>query len=279
MLCEPKRQYGKIDVYFQAEVDGSVVSFVIEDKTYTEMHGEQLERHLRRVADDSAEEDLIKPVYLKTGYVFGDEREKARSKGYSVFDGEDMVAFLEVGARAGVHEIVRQYAEYMAEQVEYRRRALSEWNLDEGFVQWEFMVHLGRVLQLHPNRWPARGDNVGGAPWTQYPHWRNRGPFFWRLDSWKPLRLMVDTGEAGDRVLARWDEWSRTFEAARNKAGLNAARFRSVKSRRGKVVSEGTIGVVDIASCLREEGLDSCVARVEHLHRVFIASLDDEPPL
>ena len=279
VLCEPKRQYGKIDVYFQAKVDGSMVSFVIEDKTHTEMHGDQLERYLRKVADDSAEEEFIKPVYLKTGYVFGDEREKARSKGYSVFDGENMAGFLEVDARAGVHEIVRQYGEYMAEQVKYRRRALSEWNLDEGFVQWEFMVHLGQVLQLRPNGWPARGGNLSGDPWTQYPHWKDRGAFYWRLDSRKPLRLMVDTDEAGDQVLDRWDGWSRAFETARNKAGLSADQFRSVKSRRGTVVREGTIGAVDIASCLRGEGLDSCVARVECLHRVFIASLDDKVPL
>ena len=41
----PCPQHGGIDVYFQAKVDGNVVSFIVEDKTGTEMHGGQLERY------------------------------------------------------------------------------------------------------------------------------------------------------------------------------------------------------------------------------------------
>ena len=40
-----KRQYQKIDVYFQAEVNGKVVSFVLEDKIDTSYHSQQLERY------------------------------------------------------------------------------------------------------------------------------------------------------------------------------------------------------------------------------------------
>ena len=276
VLCEPKQQHRNMDVYFQAKVDGKVVSFIVEDKTRAEMHGDQLKRYLRTVMKDSVTEDLIKAIYLKTGYVFNDERENAESTGYSVFDIEDMVTFLDGDARVSVHEILRQYAEYMESERGYRRSALKAWNLDENFVQWEFMVRLGKVLQLSGKRWPARGVNVGGSAWTQYPHWKDRDEFYWRLDSWKPLRLMVDTGAAGDQVLARWGGWSRAFEDARNEAGLCAAKFRCVKSRRGSVVNEGAIGAVDISSCLREEGLDASVAKVTKLHRMFIALVGDE---
>lgn len=274
VLCEPKRQYGSIDVYFQAMVDGQVVSFVIEDKTHTEMHGDQLEKYKAIVAGDSIEEDLVKFIYLKTGYVFGDEREKAESVGYSVFDGENVLAFLATDGRRNLHEILRQYAEYMNEQVNNRRAALANWDLDESFVQWEFMVRLGRVLQLSGHGWPARYFNLGGAAWTQYPHWQDRGALFWRLDSWKPLRLMVDTRHAGDRVLARWDEWFRAFESARKEAGLNPAGFRSVRRKSGSVVREGTIGAIDIKSCLHRNGLECCVTRVNRLHQTF-RSLSD----
>ena len=276
VLCEPKLQHENMDVYFQAKVDEMVVSFIIEDKTDTEMHGDQLERYRRTVMEDSVTKDLIKAVYLKTGHVFDDEREKAESTGYSVFDIEDMVAFLDGDSRARVHEILRQYAEYIRSERDYRRSALKEWNLDESFVQWEFMVRLGKVLQLGGKSWPAKAVSVGGGAWTQYPHWEVRGEFFWRLDSWKPLRLMVDTSHAGDQALARWGEWSRAFEAARNEAGLSADTFRRVRSRRGTVVHEGTIGAVDISSCLREDGPDAAVAKVAKLHRMFIASVGDD---
>lgn len=280
VLCKPKRQYGRnghygrIDVYFQARVDGRVVSFVIEDKRHTEMGEDQLKRYRAIVTGDSIREHLVKFVYLKTGYVFDDEREKAESTGYSVFDGEELLAFLTTKGRANLHEIVRQYAEYLTEQVDYRRAALKNWNLDESFVQWEFMVHLGKVLQLSDHGWPARYFNIGGGAWTQYPHWRNRGALYWRLDSWKPLRLMVDTRQAGDSVLARWDGWSRAFESARCKAGLRPARFRSVRRKSGSVVNEGTIGAIDIKTCLQEKDLDCCVARLNQLHQAF-RSLSD----
>ena len=116
VLCEPKLQHENMDVYFQAKVDEMVVSFIIEDKTDTEMHGDQLERYRRTVMEGSVTKDLIKAVYLKTGHVFDDEREKAKSTGYSVFDIEDMVAFLDGDSRARVHEILRQYAEYIKER-------------------------------------------------------------------------------------------------------------------------------------------------------------------
>ena len=41
-VAEPMLQYSRIDVYFQARVDGSLVSFVVEDKVGTRMHGDQL---------------------------------------------------------------------------------------------------------------------------------------------------------------------------------------------------------------------------------------------
>ena len=279
VLCEPKLQHKNIDVYFQAKIDGKVVSFIIEDKTNTEMHGDQLKRYLRTVTEDSVAGDLIKAIYLKTGHVFDDEREKVESTGYSVFDIEDMAAFLDGDSRVRVHEILGQYAEYIRSERNYRRSALKEWKLDEDFVQWEFMVRLGKVLQLSKRKkWPGKGVSLGGEKWTQYPHWDVRDPFFWRLDPEKPLRLMVDTSRAKDQglqALTHWDEWSRAFEEARREAKLSAGSFRRVRSSRGKVVSEGTIGAVAISSCLKTEGPAATVTKVAKLHRMFIASVGD----
>ena len=65
----PCPQYKKIDVYFQAQVDRKTVTFLIEDKTNTRDHGRQLQQYLHAVSTDQQDEDLIKPVYFKTGYV------------------------------------------------------------------------------------------------------------------------------------------------------------------------------------------------------------------
>lgn len=289
VILGPWQQYGKIDVYFQAEVDGKRVSFLIEDKTHTEMHDDQLERYWEIVAKDGIEEDLVKLVYLKTGYVFGDEREEAKSKGYAVFDAEDMLAVLKERGDAERHEIVRQYVEFLRGQLAFRRMAFATWDLGHDFVQWEFMVRLSNALELHGKKrpWPGRWYNIGGGAWTQYPHYdderygHERGALYWRLDRGKPLRLMVDTTKAGERVLERWDAWSAAFDYAREtreegEIELPPGGFRRVRSRSGVVVGEGTIGAVDIRNCLCRAGLERVVKGVAVLHRRFVKLVDAE---
>lgn len=92
-------------------MDGQTVTFVVEDKTDTEVHGEQLARHL--------EEDLIKPIYCKTGYIFGNEREAVEQEGFSVFV-QDMADFLDGQSATQENEMLRQYAEYLAVYLEPR---------------------------------------------------------------------------------------------------------------------------------------------------------------
>ena len=108
-----RRQYHKIDVYFQAKVDEKTVSFIIEDKTYTKYHSCQLTRYIEAVSTDDEVENLIKPVYFKTGYVFSDEREVVECAKYSVFEAEDMASFLGSQDVTRENEILRQYAEYL----------------------------------------------------------------------------------------------------------------------------------------------------------------------
>lgn len=90
----PQRQRERIDVYFQARIDGRTVTFVVEDKTDTEMHGGQLKRYGCTVRQDDDEEDDFCLVYYKTGYVYDDERDEAQRAGYRVFGAKDMQRFL-----------------------------------------------------------------------------------------------------------------------------------------------------------------------------------------
>ena len=48
----PWKQYFKTDVYFQANINGKVVSFIIEDKTSSMMHGDQLKRYAEGIKND-----------------------------------------------------------------------------------------------------------------------------------------------------------------------------------------------------------------------------------
>ena len=278
ILEEPKPQYLNIDVYFQARVDGRVVSFIIEDKIHGKMHGDQLKRYQDAIKHDKSKEDLIKPIYFKTGYVFDDEREQAKEARYSVFDSTAMLEFLDSERRVDAHQILEMYAERLRRQVEERKCQLENYDLNKNFVQWEFMVRLGKGLcRLPGGKWPAQSNNNDGSAWTQYPHYDDDRVFFWRLDAnkwrpdlYKPLRLMVKTEAAGrNNVLERWDEWSQVFEEARKESGLSEVGFRKVRSKGGEPVWEGTIGSVDIKQCLQDEGWEKSVAKVVRLHEAF----------
>lgn len=285
ILEGPKTQYQNIDVYFQARVDGKVVSFIIEDKIHGEMHGDQLERYKNTIKHDNIEEDLIKLIYFKTGYVFHDELEQAKEAQYSVFDSEAMLEFLDSERRAGVHQILQQYAEHLRGQVKERKCQLKNYDLNKNFVQWEFMVRLRKELRRLPGeKWPARYYNNDGSAWTQYPHHKDPRIFFWRLDAnkwrpdlYKPIRLIVSRKGAEERsVRILWDDWYQFFKTACEEAELSAVRFRRVRTKYGKPVWEGTIGAVDIRQCLKNVGWEESVARVARLHMAFFRLVNNQ---
>lgn len=93
LLDAPSQQRNNIDVYFRASIDCKTVSFIIEDKVESTVHDNQLSRYLLKVATDSTREQLIKPVYFKTGYVSEEEEKYVHKRKYSVFDLSTFVNF------------------------------------------------------------------------------------------------------------------------------------------------------------------------------------------
>lgn len=280
----PRPQYDRIDVYFQAKVDGKKVSFIIEDKKDGSTDSDQLARHIEVVIGDKEKEDLIKPVYFKTGYVFNDEREVVECAKYSVFKAEDMARFLGSQDVTREKEILPQYAEYLAAFMEPRIKAQQEWNLNQDHVQWEFMLKLRDRLENADGEWQpfiptelsgsppdsdwlwyglGRGTN-SGSPWTQY--WFAKH-LFWRLDSWTPrLRLMIYLENAGRSVeesdgMVR--EYRDCFNEALQEEGLDARRF---VRRKGNECTIGSVEIANFQGMTVSEFLD----RVTRVHIRFL---------
>jgi len=66
------RQYKKIDVL--VILKNSKKAFLIEDKTYTSEHSEQIKRYKETIKNDFKEEiNDVKTVYFKTGFWFSDD--------------------------------------------------------------------------------------------------------------------------------------------------------------------------------------------------------------
>ena len=283
-VCTPVRQYGKekIDVYFQAKVDGKIVSFPIEDKINTQYHSNQLKRSLDYVINDDQDEDLIKPVYFKTGYVFSNEREAVEEDKYSVFEAEDMKNFLDSHPDAiREDQFLRQYSEYLNDKIEARAEALANWDLNQDYVQWEFMQKLrndlrgavGKWKHFVPNalsnfqhRWGDRlwRGTSRGRPFSQY--WFSEH-LFWRFDAWRPLRLMIDLEDAGESYNEIQERYRDFFVEALNQEGLCAGNARIV--RKG---NERTIGSIDTANL---QGMTVCefLDRVTRVHIRFLELL------
>ena len=281
-----KRQYHnhRLDVYFQAKVDEKMVSFIIEDKKDGSTHSNQLARYIEAVRTDDEEENLIKPVYFKTGYVFSDEREAVEKDKYSVFKAEDMASFLGSQDVTRENEILRQYAEYLAAFMKPRIKAQEEWELNQDHVQWEFMLNLRDRLEnaagewrpfipdelsgLPPNsgwlwRRVGRGGSYG-SPWTQY--WLAKH-LFWRLDSWTPrLRLMIYLENAGMSVeesAGMVSEYRDSFNEALQEKGLDARRF---GRKKGNECTVGSVEIANFQSMTVSEFLD----RVTRVHIRFL---------
>ena len=284
-VSSPTPQYCRIDVYFQAKVDGKTVSFIIEDKTYTKYHSCQLARYIEAVSTDDEKENLIKPVYFKTGYVFSDEREVVECAKYSVFKAEDMASFLGNQDVTRENEILRQYAEYLACQMKTRDDAQANWDLNQDHVQWEFMRKLRDRLENAAGEWRpfipdelsgsppnsgwlwcglGRSKNKGGSPWTQY--WFAKH-LFWRLDSGMPLRLMINIQNVGRTVERREVVGYRDrFKEALREEGLDTGGTRLVMRPNTQECTIGSIKTTDFQGMTVCEFLD----KVTRVHVRFL---------
>lgn len=288
---KPSRQYKNIDVYFQATINQKTVSFVIEDKINTQMHSGQLKRYLSEIGRDNKPEDEIRAIYFKTGYVYDEERERAETMKFSVFDASDMQVFLEQKPISDDHEILRQYRRHLEPLIEDRETKLQQWDLNMDFVQWEFLKRLRDCLENRRDEWNryldesfreadeadwiwkglARWRNTGGGAWTQY---RFTKYFHWRLDAGYPLRFRVST-EAARRIdkgfdAEVWGKWINAFKETQETHELPARTFQRRMKYRGELASEGTVGTIDIEKLLQNKSEDESLERIVQFHMSFL---------
>ncbi len=286
-VCTPIRQYQKIDVYFQAKVDGKRVSFIIEDKIDSQPGKDQLKNYRDSVVKDKEKKDLIKPVYFKTGYVFSEERDSVEQDKYSVFKAEDLKKFLDCHPDAiRENQILCQYSEYLNNKIHTRTEALKNWDLNQDYVQWKFMPKLRNVLIAAVDNWKhfrpkalsnfqhewkkslKRDKNTkGGSPYIQY--WFSTH-LEWRLDAWRPLKLKIyrnNPGGSKEESDAIVYEYRKHFKKVLQQAGLSG----NVRGR-VKKVQECAIGSIDTAN-LQGMIISEFLDRVRRVHIEFLKSV------
>lgn len=285
-----ERQYGnkndKIDVYVRVRAGGRTVSIVIEDKTFTSEHDDQLGRYRELVKGDEFEEDCFKLIYFKTGFLFSDERTTAVNAGYSIFDLDALCGFLSAEPAASEpNDLLAQFREHKIELQKQHCQKLDCWDVNENFVQFHLMEEIRCRLQAGLDWWsflPEGWENDAllrgtsrGNPWSQY--WFAKH-LFWRLDGWRrELRLMayVDL-EYMPAHLPAWrhgdmDDYRRLFDEAMDETeGLAKG-----KSQTKKTATEQTLGAVKLPLVTDEwwaarKDMDDFLERIPKLQKNLI---------
>ncbi len=195
LIIEPKRQFHKIDVFFQVKIkENELVSFGIEDKTDTTHHSNQLVKYKDKLNNvkEVKESDGLVLIYFKTGY-FTLKDETASQDGYKLLNLKKIDSFLSKWQISNpIFSDYQSYIHRRHEKIESELKRFidnNEYNLfSEYYVQYEFMRKLeAKCPEIRVESYPPReeekikticsGKNSGGTPWTQY--------YF--LHCWRPV--------------------------------------------------------------------------------------------
>lgn len=241
---EIHQQDQKIDVLARVK-DKSDRQYVllIEDKTGTKNHGEQLKEYYTKVADGKTKlgpvnkDENLYPIYLKTGnQSLRDDRcieENKRIEGkynYKVFNRQDFLEVFEL--YAGDNAILLDFRQHL-EQLEYRTNSYKEWTKEEReqndkgeYWYWNAWEGFYRCLEekLSRNKW--------GYGWGYVPNPAGGflGWWWWPVDSklylqiecnkkkrggWRDARLCfkVSSEDKDDKRELKWCWHNRVIKA------------------------------------------------------------------
>lgn len=196
-----RTQYENIDVYCSATIDGKQVSFVIEDKTGTTEHSNQLERYKEIVQSDEIKEDYLKLIYLKTGMPFDWELRNVANDSYCHVGASHLEGFLnDKAVKAASSDLLDQFRAHISASAGWQHQAYLDWDMNFGQVQYRFAEALkARIEKANEGGVVWQGPNIGGGHWAQYRFSDHH--LFWRMDTNRGhLRMMVEPGKTQANV-------------------------------------------------------------------------------
>ena len=200
------RQYKKIDVL--VILKNSKKAYIIEDKTYTSEHSEQIKRYRENIQNDFKEEiNEIKTVYFKTGFWFSydyyiiNEKDKIDIK----INREDFLKI--ISKYKGKNLILDDYCEYFERVTENEEKEKNYLTNEEEIKEkgyWGLNISKSSISQyqfmrdIFSDGYIESGRRVGGRPYTQFNILRSIFPnkdnenlsedkrnytIFWRIDT------------------------------------------------------------------------------------------------
>jgi len=136
-----EQQHYKIDVYFEVTTkNGDIIPFIIEDKTWTEPHSDQLQKYAKKIKKPSIK------IFFKTGHVTEKDIKLTNEAQYIIIDTKWIYDFLSKYKNNTTDVIFASFFEYLEREFyaklyteSERRKTLIDWtasDLKEGFVQY-----------------------------------------------------------------------------------------------------------------------------------------------
>lgn len=200
-------QYEKIDVLVMfKDPQGKPHALIIEDKTNTSEHGDQMRRYKEKLIEklpyDASLKEYINPevhlAYVKTGIMY-DYDLRMVGKGANVVNLNMLLKVVSEYAKKGVSEILADFEEYLSDIKQHRETlatyikggsyelALHDYYgqfcfLDEIFSKRSKGTKVGKWYVEHKDNGDVytdhiyAGTNRGGSPWIEYAFWCDKYP-------------------------------------------------------------------------------------------------------
>lgn len=256
-----QRQYKKIDVLI---LFNDTYALIIEDKTNTSEHGEQIARYKKLLSEDYPDRTIL-TAYIKTGIIY-DEDARIVYKADAVVTLDDLLRVLHPFQCTSSSDIFNDYVDYISSIAEERAAIdalIADGNYDEALKT--YYGQFSFLNQIFPNRTKCTeigktyvekdynpsvfvdqiyaGTNNGGTPWAQYCFWGEQYPLqikqsndveyhylFWRVDcNWIQQKTAEETRYVPEFYIAlrHYDENAKVNDATRQRKKNAYHKFRA----------------------------------------------------
>lgn len=164
------RQWENIDIW--AEINNEYL-IIIEDKTFTGEHSNQLEKY-KKTATDWCEKNNFKLIciYLKTGVESKSALEKIKNKGFQIIDWKELITFFEKNVVD--NDIYNEFVENLTSL----ERSINSFETLP-IKKWDYYSWLGFYqfldTQLKVNDWQYVANPSGGflGLWWHFLNWKD----------------------------------------------------------------------------------------------------------
>lgn len=174
-IIDVKNQVSSIDVLVKFKLDEQEFELIIEDKTNTMMHSNQIKRYFDQRMKQSPDK-VILGIYYKTCFIFDDEEinlEELRKNNYPVksFDKEKILQSMSQYLNTTDSDVFHDYYDYIKRMLKHEKEIL--YNVHSSHIrvlEKSLSTQMGQVevmKSIFGNVDVSRGRSYG-KPWVHY---------------------------------------------------------------------------------------------------------------